>query len=249
MLGTTRRPILQINDLSHRYSAPSGFELFIPDFALGTGETVLLLGPSGGGKSTLLNLISGVIQPNHGRIEICQQNICALSASECDRFRGEHIGLIYQSLNLIPWLSARENILLGSAFSAQRRARMLGSSAIQHANELLDSLNMPHMSFANMNAEHLSLGQQQRVAAARALIGSPELILADEPTSALDDENCSEFLQLLFSRLDRSRQSVLMVSHDRRIAERFDRVIDLKELFDASPATTERQIAKSGGRA
>lgn len=226
-----RRPILEVKNLFYGYAPPSGFSIFISYFSLYVGETVLLLGPSGGGKSTLLNLISGVTRPDSGSIEICQQSMRDLSASQCDRFRGEHIGLIYQSLNLIPWLSARENILLGSAFSAQRRARLLASSPVAHANGLLDSLNMPYEKFANMNTENLSLGQQQRVAAARALIGSPELILADEPTSALDDENCNEFLQLLFSRLDRSRQSVLMVSHDRRIAERFDRVINLETLF------------------
>jgi len=149
-----------------------------------------------------------------------------------DKFRGTHIGFIYQTLNLIPWLSTRENIALGLAFAPQRRAR-LSAGLAGTITDFMARLDLDAGTLGDQPAGLLSLGQQQRVAAARALVGAPDLVLADEPSSALDAVNTEKFFDLLMAGLDRQRQVLLVVSHDARLAPRFDRVINMADLTGA----------------
>jgi len=221
--------IILIEDVHFDYGV-SGFELTIPSFTLSAGERVLLLGPSGIGKSTFLNLITGVLQPRRGRICLLEQELTKLTAAQSDQCRGDHVGLIYQTLNLVPWLTARENVALGVAFSKRRQQRLHGSvdEATKH---LMDRLGLSYDAYGEARAERLSIGQQQRIGAARALIGAPELIIADEPTSALDRPNAIKFLDLVFSSMDHNVQGFLMVSHDDRLADGFSRVIQFEDLM------------------
>ena len=207
----------------------SHFTISIPEFHISAGERVMLLGKSGSGKSTFLNLISGVLRAQEGSINLLGQDLTCLSAAQGDKCRGDHIGLIYQTLNLVPWLTAYENIALGVAFSQTRKLRITGSIE-EAAAYLMDCLGVPFDVFANARAESLSVGQQQRIGAARALLGAPELIIADEPTSALDQANAEKFLDLVFDTMDDTSQSFLMVSHDERLAARFSRVVQFEGL-------------------
>jgi len=228
---------LQIDDLQFGYAGSGGFHLRVPSLTLEAGTSCLLLGPSGSGKSTFLSLLAGVLSAEHGRIALAGQDMSQLSGARMDRFRGTHIGFIYQTLNLIPWLSVRENIALGLAFAPQRRARLKASLGDTIA-DFMTRLDLDAGALGEQPAGLLSLGQQQRVAAARALVGAPDLVLADEPSSALDDANTEKFFDLLMAGLDRQRQVLLVVSHDARLAARFDRVINMEDLTK-EPVTGE----------
>ena len=224
---------LQIEDLKFGYTGSGGFHLCVPLLTLKAGTTCLLLGPSGSGKSTFLSLLAGVLTPERGRIALAGQDMSQLSGARMDKFRGTHIGFIYQTLNLIPWLSVRENIALGLAFAPQRRARLKASLGDTIADFMMQ-LDLDAGALGEQPAGLLSLGQQQRVAAARALVGAPDLVLADEPSSALDDANTEKFFDLLMAGLDRQRQVLLVVSHDSRLAPHFDRVINMEDLTKES---------------
>ncbi|MBO6561218.1 MAG: ABC transporter ATP-binding protein [Nisaea sp.] len=212
----------------------TGFRIAVDAFQVARGERVLLLGPSGGGKSTLLGLICGISTPAEGKIEILGTDLSTLSSAQRDRFRAEHIGVIFQMFNLLPYASALENVRLGLAF-APGRARRAGGDA-DAADVLLTRLDLPEGKMRHRPASGLSTGQQQRVAAARALIGGPELIVADEPTSALDGSSQERFLDLLFAQLDSLGASLLMVSHDERLASRFDRVVRTTDVLRTEAA-------------
>ena len=188
------------------------------------GERVLLLGPSGSGKSTLLNLVCGVLAPIAGRIEVLGIDLGALTGAARDRFRAAHFGILFQMFNLLPYLSAVDNVLLPLGFAPERRRRGGDGEALR----LLARLGVADV--ADEPAARLSVGQQQRVAAARAMVGAPEIVVADEPTSALDTDTQDTFLALLFAELDRTGSSLLMVSHDPRLRPRFDRVVPLAEI-------------------
>lgn len=206
------------------------FEISVNDFSLATGSRTLLVGPSGSGKSTLLSLLCGIVTPRHGRISILGTDIVQLSAAARDRFRAEHIGVIFQMFNLLPYGSVVDNVLLPLSFSPDRRRRATRSaSASEEATRLLTDLGIEPAQLAG-SAAALSVGQQQRVAVARALIGAPELIVADEPTSALDEERQQRFLDLLFRQVADAGTTLLMVSHDRRIGPLFDQVIELEDI-------------------
>lgn len=220
---------ISITDLNFTYAGKSDFSLVIPKLAMNTGETHVLLGPSGSGKTTLLNLLAGTLRPKSGAVSIAGQDLSRITNAKIDRFRGEHIGFVFQTLNLIPWLSARDNIALGLAFAPKRRARLRGS-----VDDAIDDL-VTQMQIAEplmiMPAGTLSIGQQQRVAAARALIGAPDIILADEPSSALDEQNTKLFFDLLMGSLDRTRQTLLVVSHDARVTGYFDQVLSVDNVL------------------
>lgn len=213
------------------FAWPGGdFAITVDSFSLETMSRTLLVGPSGGGKSTLLSLLCGIVIPQAGRIEILGTDIVKLSSTARDRFRSEHVGVIFQMFNLLPYGSVIDNVLLPLSFSKDRRRRASqGGSAADEAARLLLDLGLDQALFSGPAAA-LSVGQQQRVAVARALIGAPELIVADEPTSALDEVHQERFLNLLFSHAEAARSTLLMVSHDRRIAPLFDRVIELEEI-------------------
>jgi len=222
---------LVLTDLVFRWPRQAAPCLEIPGFTLAAGERVFLHGPSGAGKSTLLNLIAGVAVPQQGRIELLGRDIVPLKSRARDAFRADHIGFIFQQFNLLLWLSAFENVLLPCTFSARRRQR--AASPRDQAARLLTHLDLAAASWHKPAAE-LSVGQQQRVAAARALIGQPEIVIADEPTSALDAPRQQAFIDLLLSECEAAGATLLFVSHDLRLATHFDRVVALAEINRAS---------------
>jgi putative ABC transport system ATP-binding protein len=226
--------LLRLKDVDYQWSGPNAFGLTIPDFQIKRGETVLLLGASGSGKSTLLSLICGTIAPQSGQILVDDVNLAALSNGKRDRFRGDQIGLIFQQFNLLPYASVLDNILLPLRFSPSRKARVNDPKIT--AAQLCDALGLPHGVLAK-RAGMLSVGQQQRVAAARALIGSPPLVIADEPTSALDAATQSVFLELLFNQASANGSTLLMVSHDARLADQFDRVVQISDILKTTTET------------
>ncbi|MDX1707916.1 MAG: ABC transporter ATP-binding protein [Desulfobacterales bacterium] len=209
-----------------------GLLLDIEQLQIQRGERVFIEGPSGSGKSTLLSLIAGVGVPQHGMIQVNNVNISALNGADRDRFRADHIGFIYQMFNLIPYLSVVENVTLPCRFSLRRRNKAAGRSASfkAEAMRLLEKLGMNDAMLINKPATDLSVGQQQRVAAARAIIGAPEIIIADEPTSALDTGHREAFIQLLFQECDRKETSLVFVSHDTTLARNFDQTIRLADI-------------------
>ena len=212
--------------------AKSDFQLKINNFQLQRQESAILVGPSGAGKSTLLSLICGTIQPKEGSVKILDQTTENKSAAEKDSFRADHLGIIFQQFNLIPYLSAVDNVLLPLHFSCNRKKRSgeTQSKLVQEAERLLRALGIAPETLGKQKANTLSIGQQQRVAAARAFIGSPELIIADEPTSSLDEKSQDEFLDQLFSQKEITGATLLMVSHNARVAKRFDRLIKLQDI-------------------
>ncbi|WP_374476022.1 ABC transporter ATP-binding protein [Zoogloea sp.] len=218
-------PAIHLRDLSFAWPGQPAACLTLSALDVDQGEQVFIQGDSGAGKSTLLNLIGGVLLPREGRIQILGQALDALSAPARDRFRVDHIGFIFQQFNLLPYLSALDNVLLPCRFSATR-ARRAGPRPVEAAHRLLEALEVDAGDAARP-ASTLSVGQQQRVAAARALIGRPALVLADEPTSALDPRRQDAFLALLGKEVAAHGSSLVLVSHDPRLASRFDRCITL----------------------
>ncbi len=220
-------PILHLKDVQFRWPGRASFGVHVSEFSMAQGETVLLLGESGSGKSTLLSLICGTIVADAGEVQVASTNIAALSPGQRDGFRAEQIGLIFQQFNLLPFASVRDNITLPLQFAAQRRARVGDPNA--EAHKLCLDLRLPK-DVVSARAGTLSVGQQQRVAAARALIGAPPLIIADEPTSSLDAATQATFLELLVAQSRTHGASVLMVSHDARLSDQFDRVIHMSDI-------------------
>lgn len=233
------RHLVHIAELQFRWGRSQSLCLDIPDFHVGSGERLFLHGPSGSGKSTLLGLLGGVLIPERGRVRILETDLVNLNGRSRDRFRVDHVGFIFQQFNLIPHLSMLDNVLLPCRFSPVRRERALasGSSLQEEAIRLLKELDL-NPALQGRPVTSLSVGQQQRVAAARALIGRPELIIADEPTSALDAERQEDFLDLLLKECAQSQASVIFVSHDRRLIQHFDRAVALNDLNLA-----EREVA------
>lgn len=219
--------VLNVADVSFRWPGRAGFSLRVPSLEVAAGETVLLLGESGSGKSTLLSLICGTLVPDAGTVQVAGTDLATLGGGARDRFRAEQIGVIFQQFNLLPFGTVVDNILLPLRFAPDRRGRVPNTRSA--ASDLCKSLGLPPEVFTT-RASTLSVGQQQRVAVARALIGQPPLILADEPTSALDANSQAAFLDLLFRQCAANRAALLMVSHDPRINDRFDRVIRMEDI-------------------
>lgn len=224
----TTPPAILIEGLRFRWRKEDAACLDVPAMELAAGERVFLHGSSGSGKSTLIGLLSAVLRPEAGRVQVLGQDLAPLGGAARDRFRGDHIGLIFQQFNLVPYLSVLENVLLPCRFSQMRKQRALqtADSLAAAAMALLQHLDIDP-SLNRRPAGQLSVGQQQRVAAARALMGRPELIIADEPTSSLDEGRQMAFLELLMRECAATGASLLFVSHDRRLMPRFDRSIDL----------------------
>lgn len=230
--------VLDMSDVAFRWPGGGSFGLAVARFRIGHGQKLMLLGPSGSGKSTLLSLIAGILAPQHGSILIDGTDIAQLGASKRDRFRAETIGVIFQMFNLLPYASVIDNVLLPLSFAPQRRERAgAADGGRAEAVRLLDRLGLERGLIENRTAARLSVGQQQRVAAARALIGRPRLVIADEPTSALDRDRQKAFVDLLFTEVGAADAALLMVSHDETLADRFDRVVRLADI--ARPLSAE----------
>lgn len=227
-------PALAVHDLAFQWSR-GGFALNVPELGVAARERVFLHGCSGSGKSTLLNLIAGTLQPDAGHIAIYGAPMSTLRASARDRLRADRIGVLFQQFNLLPFLTPVENVLLSCRFSAIRRQCAVArfGSLEEAARVLLERLGMGDVRLRTTRASSLSVGQQQRVAAARAVIGGPGLVIADEPTSALDADARDDFLSLLFSECEAAGAALLFVSHDLSLASRFDRVLDMRDFAGA----------------
>jgi putative ABC transport system ATP-binding protein len=220
-------PLLTLENIVFRWPGQAMDCLDIDQFQVVADEQVFIHGESGSGKSTLLNLIAGVLTPQQGQIVALGQPLTALSAAARDRFRVDHIGLIFQQFNLIPYLSVLDNVLLPCRFSPRRSQR--AGDLKQAAATLLQHLDLD-AGLWQRPATQLSVGQQQRVAAARALIGRPEIVIADEPTSALDAARQEAFLALLRRECAAANAALLFVSHDLRLAEGFGRRVEMGQI-------------------
>lgn len=224
--------MIALRDVVFAWTPGAPAVLRIPSFEVAAGERVLLRGPSGSGKSTLLNLIAGVILPRSGHVSVLDQDLTTLGGADRDRFRADHVGFVFQLFNLIPYLSVVENVTLPCLFSERRRrqAAAAAGSAERDALRLLEHLGLVDAALLRRPVTELSVGQQQRVAAARALIGAPGLVIADEATSALDADRREAFLDLLFRECASTGAAVVFVSHDASLATLFDRTIELTEI-------------------
>lgn len=230
----TETPAIELRQVRFGWGAGAPL-LDIEYFAIARGERVFLRGPSGSGKSTLLGLIGGVLVPVQGRVCVLGADIAGLGAAHRDRYRGEHLGFIFQMFNLIPYLDVLQNVLLPTAFSRARRAKV-GADQAAEASRLLRALGLAD-DLLTRNVTQLSIGQQQRVAAARALFGRPEILIADEPTSALDADTRSGFLELLLGECRALGSTLLFVSHDTSLEGLFDRSLAMAAINDT------RQVA------
>lgn len=220
-------PLLSLDNLVFRWPDQVEACLEIVEFNVAADEQVFIHGESGSGKSTLLNLIAGVLTPQQGEVIALGQPLSALPAAARDRFRVDHIGLIFQQFNLIPYLSVLDNVLLPCRFSRRRGER--AGDPKRAAATLLRHLDLD-AGLWQRKATQLSVGQQQRVAAARALIGRPEIVIADEPTSALDAARQTAFLDLLRRECAAANAALLFVSHDLRLAEGFARQVEMGQI-------------------
>jgi putative ABC transport system ATP-binding protein len=230
--------VIRLAKVGFAWPGRRSFSLDIESFALTAGKSILLLGPSGSGKSTFLSLLCGIVAPKTGTINILGTDITRLSSAWRDNFRAEHFGIIFQMFNLLPYGTVIDNVLLPLSFAPLRRKRATAKGRAQdEAKRLLSRLGLePHLT-NGPSAANLSVGQQQRVAAARALIGNPEIIVADEPTSALDRNRQAAFLDLLFTEVVEAGAALIMVSHDESLATRFDRVMRLDEIARSREGT------------
>jgi len=229
--------LIDVKNLKFRYANAFQDTLVIPEFTVKKGERVYLFGPSGSGKTTFLEVLAGILRAEQGEVRILDQSLTGMSEQGRDHFRAEHLGYIFQSFNLIPYLSVQENIELPVHLSTRRRERLQGENLQMVVKHLCSRLGIE--TFLGKKVTELSVGQQQRVAVARALVGRPELILADEPTSSLDMDHRERFLHLLFELCETFGTTVLFVSHDRSIQHLFSRSVALNDINRAfhSPTT------------
>lgn len=219
-----KEAIISLSELKFKWKPNLPLTVNIKELSISKGEKVFIYGPSGSGKTTLLGLFGGVLFSSSGSLKILGYELDKLSDGERDQFRADHIGFIFQQFNLIPYLNVIENVLLPLRFSKRKEASTPNS--LNAAKELLSKLEIPRTHFEKKIFE-LSVGQQQRVAAARAMIGSPEIVIADEPTSALDLELRDTFVKVLEDLVASCGSTLVFVSHDHSLSRLFDRKIDL----------------------
>lgn len=225
---SSNSPLIEIQDLQFTYEGQKTPTLVIPEFSVQKGEELFLYGPSGTGKTTLLECLAGVLRPSRGSLKILGQDLSLMSDADRDAFRAEHMGYVFQSFNLIPYLTVHENIELPLHLSAARRARLGSVDTEMVIRALCGNLGIGDL--LDKKVTEISVGQQQRVAVARALLGKPDLLLADEPTSALDADHREKFLNLLFELSELYGTTVVFVSHDRSIEKLFSRTLSLQTI-------------------
>ncbi|MBM3991009.1 MAG: ABC transporter ATP-binding protein [Planctomycetes bacterium] len=219
--------MLELADVRKGYAAPDGARievLDVPELALAPGEQVALRGPSGTGKTTLLHVIAGIVRPDAGSVRVAGEDVARLDEAARDAWRARHVGYVFQTFNLLHGFSALENVALASMFA--------GPAKVGRARELLERVGL--LGRLDYLPHKLSIGQQQRVAVARALVNAPQLVLADEPTGNLDRDNANAALALLRDTCRENDAALLVVSHDERVVERFERVLDLATLNRAA---------------
>jgi len=208
--------MLKTNGISHVYDRKLNFNF--PDINCDNGQTLLVLGQSGVGKTTLLHILAGILKPSKGQVTIENTDLYKMSGNKLDKFRGQNIGLVFQKPHFVQSISAEENLFLAQ--------KMAGNNIDKkYAAELLETLNLNHRN--NAKTFQMSQGEQQRLSIARALINKPKVILADEPTSALDDKNCAEVIQLLERHSEIVNASLVVVTHDNRLKEFFNNKVEL----------------------
>ncbi len=221
------KAVLELAGVRKGYVSPDGGRievLDVPQLTLAAGEQVALRGASGTGKTTLLHVIAGIVRPDAGSVRVAGEDVARFDEAARDAWRAQHVGYVFQTFNLLQGFSALENVALASMFA--------GPAKVERARELLERVGLAGR--LDYLPRKLSIGQQQRVAVARALVNSPQLVLADEPTGNLDRANAEAALALLRETCSESGAALLVVSHDERVVERFERVLDLAELNRAA---------------
>jgi putative ABC transport system ATP-binding protein len=232
-MNTHGRALLSVDSMVFAWAGASAPCLAIDHLEIGAGEAVFMRGPSGCGKSTFLSLAAGVLTPNQGQVSLLGEDWKQRSAAQRDRLRADHVGYVFQQFNLLPYLSVLQNVMLPCRFSARRAERCASLGGPERAaQDVLEKVSLG-AEYWSRKATHLSVGQQQRVAAARALMGQPELVIADEPTSALDESLRDDFVAMLRGACTAGGSALLFVSHDAQLAPRFDRQIDLPSINSA----------------
>lgn len=208
--------MISTTNLHFAYNNTTRFDF--PDMAVAAGESLLVTGGSGKGKTTLLHLLGGLLRPQQGAVTVEGTNIASLSEKKLDQFRGSNIGLVLQQSYFVASLTVIENVVLASWLAT-------GKQAADKAKELLTQLDL--QDHLNKMPSQLSIGQQQRVSIARALINEPKLLLADEPTSSLDDDNAHKVAGMLSDLAGRHGAALIIVTHDQRLKDRFPNQITL----------------------
>ena len=231
--------LLQINNFFLSYSCDTNFSLNIDQLLIEKNTKTFIEGPSGCGKTTFLNVITGLIKPNRGQINVLDTDLTTLNPIACDQFRADHFGIIFQLFNLLPYLTVIENIILPCTFSnsKKQKALLISSSLEDEAKRLCRELDITD-TLLNKPVSQLSIGQQQRVSIARAIIGQPEIIIADEPTSALDNERKNQFMTLLLKECETYNLNLIFVSHNTSLQQHFDTSYNLNTLNTISTVNT-----------
>jgi putative ABC transport system ATP-binding protein len=251
---TEGAPAVELSQLRFAYREGRDV-LTIDHLSIARGETVFLHGPSGSGKTTLLGLLAGVLPATSGHVRVLGYDFATMSSGARDAFRARHLGYVFQMFNLIPYLSVRENILLPIRLEPARRARLGTQNFVEAVRDVASQLDIER--HLDTPIGELSVGQQQRVAAARALIGHPEVVIADEPTSALDTDRREQFLELLFRSCDKAHATLIFVSHDHTLMPLFSRIVELAEInrsarvtgqTGAFPVVTPGSVSAMSGR-
>lgn len=225
-----QKMVIELQGVKFTYPGASQPTLEIPELAIAKGERVFLYGPSGSGKTTLLEVLSGVLVPQEGKLLVAGTELQNLSPAQRDQFRAEKMGYVFQNFNLLPYLNVRDNIELPIRLRSRTELRPQNEvDLLRHLAERLGLTNLLEQSVLQ-----LSVGQQQRVAVARALFGKPQILFADEPTSSLDYDNREKFLKLMFELSQEVGSTVLFVSHDRSLERLFDRSLSFLQINKAS---------------
>ena len=230
--GNPAPPVVALEQLRFAWRRGGPDVLSIDRLHLAAGEQVFVHGPSGCGKSTLLSVMAGVLLARSGQCRVLGQDWAALAGARRDAFRADHVGVLFQQFNLLAWLSVLDNLRLPGGFSRRRAA----ATGADDAARLLQAMGLEEALWGRP-ARELSVGQQQRVAAARCLIGRPALVIADEPTSALDTDHRDRFMDLLQGQCREAGSTLVFVSHDRDLARRFDTRLAFADLQPARPAS------------